>query len=80
MAKLFLALWPCQSRHLFLGRCELCHISVMALLPILVGTLQDRVLLNRSRLQTLIPLYLIIFVFASLHSSPVSSLSDLFTL
>ena len=56
MAKLFLALWPCQSTYLFLGRCELCDISVVALFPILVGALKDRVLLNRRRLQTLIPL------------------------
>ena len=60
MAKLFSALWPCQSTYLFLGRCELCDISVVALFPILVGALQDRVLLNRRRLQTLIPLDLII--------------------
>ena len=46
MAKLFLALWPCQSTHLFLGRCELCDISVVALFPILVGALQDWVLLQ----------------------------------
>ena len=56
MAKLFLALWPCQSTYLFLGRCELCDICVVTLFPILVGALKDRVLLNRRRLQTLIPL------------------------
>ena len=36
----------CQSTYLFLGRCELCDISVVALFPILVGALKDRVLLD----------------------------------